>query len=590
MNSPGDLGLRLAAMYPLRWAAVSNLYQAGRCLAPMLTEKESETLAFKRLAALSVPEKLTSLREFKFELHNAYLAADWNKSEELLSRLALLGLLRPAEMHALRGKFWFLSVFGRQIEFEMRMDEFSGAWVYSLPGHGLRHPELGYFARPEFPERASAPHWVLAAWCVDPRSPEPWPGRELPQIAEDGLLIDRVDLYGDKREADPVNVLREIRASWSRLYRDFQPVSFHPLAQRRRERLILAADDLRRAAPLAEDVAVTLLPMLARAEFALGNFSDAGAAFERVVKDGVVFKDEDGREESYSWEIQFSAAWSYHQAGDHQRAIDTMAKAAGSRGTLPGTGWWIAKWYSECGRYEEAARHLRAESENEWVPAESWLLSPVLALAAMAKDVEGRAEKFAAAFERKNPQVLRVIKGLISAQWPRFEKLSPQSQDRWVYAVYLTYEDPVIPLAEPQNLRNAVREYGWVLEHELMSKIFDPFRKKRVLPDIDLQKKSRDEYSQEPADSLLAYIHRPPNEITAGEMIRAITQSSAPRNDTQDALRRWLNKRYPEAYDCVPAMKEMNFARNRATHESPVYNRSDVVEMAATCKRALNWV
>lgn len=122
-----------------------------------------------------------------------YLAANWNEAEELFRRVALLGLLDPSELHALRGQFWFLSVFGRQIQHEMSEEGLSCDWVYSLPDRSHRSPAFDHFARPELLEKGSPPHWVLVAWCTNPRSPEPIPGPEPPRINEDGLLIDSLE-------------------------------------------------------------------------------------------------------------------------------------------------------------------------------------------------------------------------------------------------------------------------------------------------------------------------------------------------------------------------------------------------------------
>jgi hypothetical protein len=148
---------------------------------------------FRQLSGFCIPEKLTVIAEIRFELHNMYLAANWNEAEELFRRVALLGLLDPSELHALRGQFWFLSVFGRQIQHEMSEEGLSCDWVYSLPDRSHRSPAFDHFARPELLEKGSPPHWVLVAWCTNPRSPEPIPGPEPPRINEDGLLIDSLE-------------------------------------------------------------------------------------------------------------------------------------------------------------------------------------------------------------------------------------------------------------------------------------------------------------------------------------------------------------------------------------------------------------
>ena len=105
-QSPNNLGVRLAALYPLRRAALCNLYHKRiHSLFP-----DEAMSAFRQLSEFCIPEKLTVIAEIRFELHNMYLAANWNEAEELFRRVALLGLFDPSELHALRGQFRFLSV------------------------------------------------------------------------------------------------------------------------------------------------------------------------------------------------------------------------------------------------------------------------------------------------------------------------------------------------------------------------------------------------------------------------------------------------------------------------------------------------
>ena len=171
--SPFDSVLRFAALYPL-WMVNRS---------PFADEKVVKI--FKYVAGLCVTEKLTELADLKCELNYMYWADNWSKAKELFQRIALLELLKPQELFALRGHFWFLSVFGRQIRRELE-GEVDG-WIYEWPPRrpsGAVSPPADLigavgrdrddcFLRPELLARGSYAHLILLAWSTNPRPPRP---------------------------------------------------------------------------------------------------------------------------------------------------------------------------------------------------------------------------------------------------------------------------------------------------------------------------------------------------------------------------------------------------------------------------------
>jgi tetratricopeptide (TPR) repeat protein len=545
------------------------------------TRKE-EIEVFKHLAGLCVPENLTCLSDLKFELHNTYLAADWEKARQLFSRLAVLGLLDPPQMHALRGQFWFLSAFGRQIEYEMGEEGFLCDWVRSLPDWRSPSIEFERFTRPEQIQNRSPQHWVLVAWCVNPRSPQPIPGPEFATIADDGLLVNPLDTHDAAQLTTD-----DLRLFYHERYRDFVPVQFPTFSEGLKKRLSMSVQDLCEASTLDERLGALYPPLLARAEFALGRFNEAGSKYEQTLANKLVFEGSDGTKEDYEWELAFSAAWSYRQGGDYARAINTMRKFAEAR--HPGSAWWVAKWYSECGKYEEAALELKRECENTFSPPDSWLLSSVLAIAAVAKDEQTRAETFVERLMRGSPEVVGLIRSLLTEQCPQFAKLQRSCQDRWLHAVCETYVKPVVQEAQIQNYRDAVLGYGWIVERELKTEVFDRFRK-RVMGDDGLRTQSEKQHKVEKKDILLSFIHAEEYGLTLGQMIGVLERASTARNETEKVFSHRLGKRFPNLHSCIPHMKKLNEEWRRAKHESPVYQRSDVLEVAVLCRQSLRWM
>lgn len=292
--------------------------------------------------------------------------------------------------------------------------------------------------------------------------------------------------------------------------------------------------------------------------------------------------------EDYAWEILFSSAWSYRLADDYERAVAIIRKYSGPLSQYASR-WWVAKWYSECGKYEEAAQELKQELEDPLPLPESWLLSSIVALSALVKDEDERAKSFADRLRRDSPETVQLLESIIAEQWPRFEKLEPECRDAWLYAVSLTHLKPAIQGGELHNFRTAIHEYGRILERELKIRIFQPFRE-RVAKDGALHAKSLKEEQTRPEDILLSYIHGKQSSLTLGNMVKVIEDALPSRNETEEALLRWLKKRFPNIHASISSMKKLNSEWRRAKHESPLYQRTDVIRIQCLCKEALAWL
>ena len=173
--APCDAALRFAVLYPL-W----NEHKLR-----FLGAEEVGLKTFRYLAGLCMPEQLTRLVDLKHELNYMYWADNWDKAKELFQRIALLALLEPQELFALRGHFWFVSVFGRQIRREL--EGVVDGWIYEWPPRrpsGAVSPPADLigavgrdrddcFLRPELLARGSYAHLILLAWSTNPRPPRP---------------------------------------------------------------------------------------------------------------------------------------------------------------------------------------------------------------------------------------------------------------------------------------------------------------------------------------------------------------------------------------------------------------------------------
>jgi hypothetical protein len=248
-----DLAIRFAALYPLRDAALLNPLEHRRA------QTEGNREAFCYLAGLFAPEKITSLQAARFELQNMYWAGDWDRVEAIFRQIALLSLLPRAEFHALRAQYWFLSVFGRWIEYQAYDAEHESlggwAWVWHAEPNGrffeeYSHPRLSendlvrgdsqdlaraQLSRPYVAERPSLAYRILKLWCSNPRGPWITPQEPMPEFESDELVVNDPTL--DKTDEDRRTSMRRLQHE---TYRDFAPVGPVLLSDRSKERLVRA--------------------------------------------------------------------------------------------------------------------------------------------------------------------------------------------------------------------------------------------------------------------------------------------------------------------------------------------------------------
>lgn len=476
LDDPANRALRFAALYPFLEGGLSNPYNIPHSLKDLRP-------VFHHFAGLCIPDKITSLADLRFELYNQYLAANWERADEIWRRIALLRLLPFRELYLFRGQFWFISVFGRRIEFELSNPNFEYEFYWCWPLTEKGEGSIGFFtfARPECLTWGSPAHWVLTAWCTNPRAPK--------------AVVFPLDplFFRDPDEARPEGggpqskAGQELALFEHEQYREFEPIAPPELSPKQHTRLRNALADLREGFSIDQEINRSYLPLIARTLFCLGRFEEAAEAYDALAKAGPSLQNPINGEPDHEWEwlLCFHRCVCLRRAGQPDAAIDALAQFGERQAIrLPdpinknfrtwGTGWWIAKWHSEQGRYLEAAQYLKAELDSYFSPPESWQLSTILVLESVARD-EAALAATTRQYIADRPDIQQIMTGIISDMWPTYGSLSPDSALHWLSAVHLSFGE--CPLKDLKNiwLSNAVREYGWVLEQELKARIFSVF-------------------------------------------------------------------------------------------------------------------
>ena len=608
IQSPADRVLRFAALFPLISGGLSNPFEPH--------SDDAEVVAgFRHLAGLCLPERLDTIDDLRFELYNSFLAANWELSDELFKRIALLDLLRPAELHLIRGHFWFLSVFGRRIEYELANDigEYDFYWPLSLPSSDPVEPSGGWdqrfarewserrsFVRPELLASGSLAHWILAAWCCNPRAPKPtaFPPEPLTYTDPDEEAPDRTS----RTPAEEITA-DSLRNYIHDRYRDFDTLIPPPVSGAQKQRLLRAINDLEQGCAASEALAAPYRPVLARSLFYLRNFGRAAAAYLRTRTDKVEFATSEGSsKEDFEWELWFQVALCRRLDGDRQGAIDTLAEFIESKKQTvaqslsdlepilhllrpSGMSWWIAKWYSEQGNYHRAAEALRDELDSKTSPPETWQLSTILVLDEVVRRQESDAEAVRA-YISSNSEMQLVLGSVVSQFWPTFMNLLQDSRVHWLSALWHSFADCPLPAVRPVWFRDAVKEYGWVVEHEMKARIFDPFRS-TVQTDASLSKSAAADLRTYEQKFYRFLVMKSP-EIEFGAMVAAVERCTASVVATDVTFRRFLELKFPSVAANLKALKAAAELRNRATHTDSGFSPETLNEMSRTCRIALD--
>jgi len=560
-----DMGLRFALLYPV-------------------CRKSHAISCFREVAALCIPERITDLYAIQFELQNAYFTSNWGLSRQLLRRLEHLDLLPPAELAALKGFVLFLSVFGWRIQFEFdNEEEYDFYWIFTLPF--TFSPEFSEaenrrlresFAHPEILVPGSIPHWVITAWTTNPRAPK-----------YVGVFPDELDFS----RPDPAR--REARSAEERqvgyvlnMYRDFELLPSFSLTEEQRGRLVESKRNLQDALELAPQLGIPYRTLLARVLYSLGEFTEAGEEYERARLHRFRFQDplDDAIVEDYEWELALMTAVSFKRAGNLDRAVSILEQPASSGNLLFGVSWWMAQWYSQEGQFDKAAASLIRESEGALSLPESWQLSTALALARLSRD-DDQAERFGERLARSNPDFQKVVLGLSYQLWPLFARLSSKSQAHWLHGVAQLHGTVLFPDAEGVNANTAIKDFEWIVEHELHVRLFQPFREH---VQIELLSTARKDAREWPTNKFFKFLASTVPEITLGAMVLALDQCCRSVIPTDLRFREYVTANCEGVLGRLEELKAIKQLRDPAVHPQTIFRKSDAIRLALTCRNFLD--
>jgi tetratricopeptide (TPR) repeat protein len=325
-----------------------------------------------------------------------------------------------------------------------------------------------------------------------------------------------------------------------------------------KEMLGRAALDLKTALAQRDDLSPAYHAVLARCYFLTGHFHDAGKEYERLEGANVlkVFKDV-----SPGHAVYLSAAASYRESGEREKAIAVLEKCAADFPDAIGVHLEIAKLWAMELNLPAISEALRKELEcNPGV--DLWFVSPLI----VAGETWTHTEQDKARL-RARPQYEQ-IQPPLSEYWPAFAKLDPEARKEWIFGILETHFSMAQGHIRDTYKRKAIASFAQAVEMELSSKVFQRFRE-YALGDPGIRAPAA-QAIKEKADKLMLFASFIEDEIkglTLRQMTNIVKWSS--KNSAEplfQELGSWLQQNHPRLTDHVGLLYKIDDFRNPALH------------------------
>jgi tetratricopeptide (TPR) repeat protein len=255
--------------------------------------------------------------------------------------------------------------------------------------------------------------------------------------------------------------------------------------------------------------------ILARCQFALGEFQEAAKNYERVLAH------QSGLEPNEKAIVLRSAALCYENAGEIQNAIESYKRLLNERQDERGIFLRIAELHVKQipPNVKAACEALRKEFEENPPSDNDWTLSTILMLAESV-DSSDTHEVQLREFFRANPAHTQFVDSFLKQYWPVFDSMSKPAQLKWVYGVSLMH------FPSFSNLREAVGYFATAVEIELRSRVFAKFREQ-----LQNAEPLKEQWPKKKELSALQHFLKGSDRLTLGEMVTVLDLCKRPQEE-----------------------------------------------------------
>jgi len=226
------------------------------------------------------------------------------------------------------------------------------------------------------------------------------------------------------------------------------------------------AFDLETGLEKRHDLSAAYRAVLARCYFLTGRSYDAAREYERLENDDL---GTDFRKQAY-----VSAAASYRETGETQRAIEVLKKCAADFPDAKGIWLRIAELESHQGHLPAISESLRKEQERSPDVERNWWVSPLIFAGETWTNTEAEKARLRSMGEYEQ------VQPLLSEYWSPFAALGQKAKEEWVFGILETHFCMAQGQIRDIYTRKAVASFAQAVELELSSKVFLRFREKAL--------------------------------------------------------------------------------------------------------------
>ena len=385
-----------------------------------------------------------------------------------------------------------------------------------------------------------------------------------------------------------------------------------------------ARNELEKALAKKADLHPIYHAMLARCQFALGQFGEAAREYElfnlsgqhvaalRLDKVKDILVSERGFEGWFGLPedeyVQFIKAHMDEVRADFKPQLYfSLSEASRRVGNIVKAIQYLEDWSKEYpishlpwtqladvnaqeGEFEAAYECLRKAAELNPDLEKQTATKIALALGALPRSAGSLASALVERWLKDHPQVSALIDSFQAEMWPTYRRIAEPARKEWRVALLNMH---YFPYVEPDQkgvfLEKAAAGFSKALELELKANLFGLY-KVEAKKDNRVMASAKGGEASEDAKSLCKFLLRPHSQLSLGEMKWTLERSIGSSLPILKHFHSWVVLRTPGIIGQLRNMTQILDVRNPATHESGKVSREDSIRTAALCREVLDQV
>ena len=266
----------------------------------------------------------------------------------------------------------------------------------------------------------------------------------------------------------------------------------------------------------------------------------------------------------------------YDDAGEIESAINAANAWITACPDHLGTYERMARLYQKRGDYQAAAEWLWRERDRNPSLGEDPKISIILALGSIG--TTARIDEALTKIANAHPNEHAITESVLDGYWPAFADLATESKQKWASGTWLLSSNL------PEGAGLAAHCFAWVVERELHTTIFAPFKDDlRSCPEL---------LTLDDEDSKL-FVHYLTGRTTfaLGQMLWTLNRAREPQTPLHSAFAQWLNVKNPRFLPrlATAGTNTITTFRNREDHaDQHSITMSDAEIMSKACRRLIN--